>query len=237
MCESLTDVPWCLRSLRELIVAFNQLESLPLNMGYDLTSLRILSLHSNKLSFLSPSICNLVHLKVLDLHFNKLQYLPLEIGGLKSLEKLNLSNNFSDFGGELPRSLGDLTCLINLDLSYNQVRVLPDSIGALSKLRVLKIDNNPLVVPPKKVVEHSMEAMLEYIKERWIVSQSSGHEISTSFSITHFEQSKSSHVRTSTSWFTSLVTNSSCKSMKCATPVSSIIRVDRRHKTSKIHES
>ena len=91
--------------------------------------------------------------------------------GQTNTEKLNISNNFSDFGGSLPSTIGDLVFLVELDLSFNQVKMLPMGVGALENLKVLKVDNNPLVDPPLEVVEHSMEALLEYMSERWKMFQ------------------------------------------------------------------
>ncbi|KAI5065188.1 hypothetical protein GOP47_0019883 [Adiantum capillus-veneris] len=159
------------RKLVELNAGFNQLAHISPRFGYDFSYLENLCLHSNKLTFLPPSVGKLKRLKVLDLHFNNIKSLPSSLGNLLSLEKLNLSNNFSDFGGMLPESIGDLIFLTELDLSFNQIRVLPDSVGALENLKVLKVENNPLVVPPLDVVEHSMEALLEYMSVRWKTSE------------------------------------------------------------------
>lgn len=168
------------RALVELKAGFNQLERLPAKLGYDLLFLENLTVHSNKLTFLPASICELRRLKILDLHFNSLKSLPTALGNLLALEKLNLSNNFSDFGGRLPDSIGDLAFLVELDLSFNQIRVLPDSIGALENLKVLKVENNPLIIPPMEVVEHSPEALIEYMGVRWKSSLDFEEDMSSS---------------------------------------------------------
>ncbi|EFJ06590.1 hypothetical protein SELMODRAFT_110183 [Selaginella moellendorffii] len=152
-------------SLVELNASFNQLEKLPPNIG-SLFNLEKLSLQLNKLSMLPASIGDLTSLKVLEIHFNKLVALPSSIGNLKDLEVLNCSSNFNSLT-TVPSSLGDLYCLRELDLSYNQIRELPLSFGRLQKLRKLKLDQNPLVVPPPEVVDHSLEAVLEYMAEKW----------------------------------------------------------------------
>lgn len=168
------------RKMVELNAGFNQLERLSARLGYDLYLLENLCLHSNKLTFLPASICELKHLKFLDLHFNNIKSLPASLGNMSALEKLNISNNFSDFGGTLPDTIGDLVFLVELDMSFNQIRVLPDSVGALENLKVLKVEHNPLVIPPPEVVEHSLEALLEYMSMRWKTSQTFGEEICSS---------------------------------------------------------
>ncbi|MCO5593952.1 hypothetical protein L7F22_047971 [Adiantum nelumboides] len=159
------------RNLLELNVGFNQLQRLPSQTGLDLQSLQNLCLHSNRLTCLPPSICELKQLKFLDLHFNNIKSLPSSLGNMSALEKLNISNNFSDFGGALPDSLADLVFLVDLDVSFNQLRTIPDCVGALLNLKTLKADNNPLVIPPPDIVERGSATVLEYMAMRWRTSQ------------------------------------------------------------------
>jgi hypothetical protein len=146
------------------------------------------------------------------------------------LEKLDLSSNFSDFGpGGLPQSIGDLSRLGSLDLSYNQLKELPDSVGSLYQLQVLKLHNNPLIVPLKKVVEHSTDAVLEYMRERWKSAASRSHSGQNSGS--------PPIIYSSYNWLSSFASHGSCKSTAiCASlqPVSSlsIVPVNRRPRGS-----
>ncbi|MCO5580580.1 hypothetical protein L7F22_034450 [Adiantum nelumboides] len=168
------------RNLLELNVGFNQLQRLPTQIGLDLQSLQNLCLHSNRLTCLPPSICELKQLKFLDLHFNNIKSLPSSLGNMSALEKLNISNNFSDFGGALPDSLADLVFLVELDVSFNQLRTISDCVGALLNLKTLKADNNPLVIPPPDIVERGNATVLEYMAMRWRTSQTFEEDVCSS---------------------------------------------------------
>lgn len=155
------------RSLVELDVSFNKLAYLPTNIGYELVNLRRLSVQLNKIRSLPTSIGDMRSLCVLDAHFNELRILPLAIGRLTNLEILNLSSNFTDLT-ELPETIGDLTNLKELDLSNNQIRALPDTFGRLDNLTKLNLESNPLVIPPKEVVNLGVEAVKVFMAKRWL---------------------------------------------------------------------
>ena len=148
--------------LVELNANFNQLDSWHPVLGWKLTELRQLELQFNNLVGLPESFGHLKALKHLDLRNNHLRSLPSSIGMLCELELLDLSRNFNNLG-TLPDSIGDLVSLSVLDLSFNQIRELPASLGNLKSLKKLVLDQNPLIVPPKRVIEHSQEAVLAYL--------------------------------------------------------------------------
>ncbi|KAE8670929.1 Plant intracellular Ras-group-related LRR protein 1 [Hibiscus syriacus] len=179
--EVIPDTLAGLQKLEELNVSSNLLESLPDSIGL-LQNLKILDVSGNKLNALPDSICrcwSLIELDVsfnsllmrslrfLDAHFNELRGLPDEIGRLTNLEVLNVRCNFSDLT-ELPESLDKLTNLKELDISNNQINALPDSFGRLDKLTKLNVDQNPLVVPPKEIVDEGVEAVKIFMAERWV---------------------------------------------------------------------
>uniref|UniRef100_A0A0E0BWQ1 Plant intracellular Ras-group-related LRR protein 3 n=1 Tax=Oryza meridionalis TaxID=40149 RepID=A0A0E0BWQ1_9ORYZ len=155
------------RSLIELDASYNGLAYLPTNIGYELVNLRKLWVHMNKLRSLPSSICEMRSLYLLDAHFNELCGLPSAIGKLSSLEILNLSSNFSDLK-DLPASFGDLLNLRELDLSNNQIHALPDSFGRLDKLEKLNLEQNPLSMPPMEIVSKGVDAVKEYMLQRWL---------------------------------------------------------------------
>ncbi|KAF2301705.1 hypothetical protein GH714_028729 [Hevea brasiliensis] len=157
-------------SLKVLLFAdasFNNLMSLPTNIGYGLVNLERLSIQLNKIRFLPPSICEMKSLRYLDVHFNELHGLPLAIGRLTNLEVLNLSSNFSDLT-ELPETIGDLTNLTELNLSNNQIRALPHTFGRLENLNKLNLDENPLIIPPKEIVHKGVQAIREFMQKGWL---------------------------------------------------------------------
>lgn len=153
-----------IRSLVELDASFNNLTSLPANIGYGLLNLEKLSIQLNKIRLFPNSICEMRSLRYLDAHMNEIHGLPIAIGRLTSLEVMNLSSNFSDLT-KLPDTISDLANLRELDLSNNQIRVLPDSFFRLEKLEKLNLDQNPLEFPP--LFNQSAEAVREFMRKKW----------------------------------------------------------------------
>ncbi|KAM7483158.1 hypothetical protein LguiB_007741 [Lonicera macranthoides] len=155
------------RLLVELDASFNKLTYLPTNIGYELVNLRRLSVPLNKIRALPTSIGEMSSLQLLDVHFNELRGLPPSIGRLTNLETLNLSSNFSDLT-ELPETIGELTNLKELDLSNNQIHALPVTFGRLDSLTKLNLEQNPIVIPPKEVVDEGVEAVKVFMQKRWL---------------------------------------------------------------------
>lgn len=148
-------------------MSFNKLTYLPTNIGYDLGKLKRLSVQLNKIRSLPSSIGEMKSLITLDVHFNELRGLPLAIGRLTNLEVLNLSSNFSDLT-ELPDTLGDLINLKELDLSNNQIHALPITFGRLDNLTMVNLEENPIVIPPKEIVDEGVEAVKVYMAKMWL---------------------------------------------------------------------
>lgn len=153
------------KSLEELNANFNQLIQLPDTIGFELLSLRKLSVNSNKLVILPHSTSHLTNIRILDARLNCLRSLPEDLENLVNLEVLNISQNFQ-YLSTIPYSVGLLVSLVELDASYNNISVLPDSIGCLKKLQKLSVEGNPLVCPPIQVVEQGLAAVKEYLCDR-----------------------------------------------------------------------
>ncbi|XP_023756313.1 plant intracellular Ras-group-related LRR protein 1 [Lactuca sativa] len=164
--DSLPDSICHCRSLEEFDGSFNKLTYLPTKMGYELLKLKKLAIALNKVRNFPTSIGDMKSLRYLDAHFNELRGLPDSIGKLSNLEVLNLGSNFSDLQ-ELPDTIGDLTSLRELDVSNNQLQELPLTFGRLDKLIKLNVEQNPLVVPPKEVVQKGIQAVKVYMAQRW----------------------------------------------------------------------
>ncbi|KAK1369331.1 Leucine-rich repeat receptor protein kinase EXS-like [Heracleum sosnowskyi] len=108
-----------------------------------------LHLHSCALDNLplSLSYVNLTLLSVLDLSDNEIQSsIPNWISNLTSLTKLDLSNDYYNLNGNIPRECGDKDSKENLDpqLYYGIEGQIPGSLGILCGLKVLNLSGNLL---------------------------------------------------------------------------------------------
>ncbi|KAI9701586.1 MAG: RAM signaling network component [Candelina mexicana] len=113
--------------IERLALPHNQIWAFPHKFSY-CTRLRYLNVRSNTLrEFPRAEICKLDSLEILDLSRNRLRALPEEIGGLMSLKVFSVQKNRLE---KLPLSLGDINSLL-----------------------VLKLEGNPLVFPPKEILE------------------------------------------------------------------------------------
>lgn len=153
------------RSLEVLIANFNKLTSLPDAMGFERTSIRRLSVNSNRLAFLPSSTSHMMTLRSPDAHLNCLRSLPDDLENLTSLQSLDISQNFQ-YLTSLPYSLGLLSSLSNLNVSYNAITPLPDLLGCLINLKALKVEGNPLMCLPKEIIDHGVEAVRDYLSAR-----------------------------------------------------------------------
>ncbi|KAL0381196.1 UNVERIFIED_CONTAM: Plant intracellular Ras-group-related LRR protein 4 [Sesamum angustifolium] len=151
-------------SLKELHADYNRLKALPEAVGR-IESLEILTLRYNNIKQLPTTMASLSSLRELDVSFNELETIPESLCFATTLVKLDVSNNFADLQ-HLPRSIGNLEMLEELYSHNNQIRVLPDSFGMLTRLRVLNVEGNPLVEPPRDVIEKGAQAVVSYMADR-----------------------------------------------------------------------
>ncbi|XP_062929903.1 E3 ubiquitin-protein ligase LRSAM1 isoform X1 [Mobula hypostoma] len=110
---------------------------------------KVLIIHSNHLATLQPKSCNIQDLsllKILDLHDNRLVSLPEDMGQLSSLQVLNLEQNHLK---SLPNSLTALAQLQTLNLKGNRIRKLPETLSGLKSLRTLDISQNQIHFLPQ----------------------------------------------------------------------------------------
>ncbi|KAK6127570.1 hypothetical protein DH2020_038688 [Rehmannia glutinosa] len=150
-------------SLKELHADYNRLKALPEAVGR-IESLEILTVRYNNIKQLPTTMASLSSLRQLDVSFNELESIPESLCFATTLVKMDVSNNFADLQS-LPRSIGNLEMLEELMSNNNQIRVLPDSFGLLTRLRVLNVEGNPLVVPPRDIVEKGAQAVVRYMAD------------------------------------------------------------------------
>ncbi|QCX00637.1 leucine-rich repeat domain-containing protein [Aggregatimonas sangjinii] len=104
-------------------------------------SLPNVSLHTEDLERLLPSIWKIENLENLSLKGNLLDVLPEGIGALKGLKDLDISMNNLN---ELPEWIGSLENLKNLTVSENKLTKLPSGINALGNLEQLYLEFNEI---------------------------------------------------------------------------------------------
>ena len=141
-----------LASLRQLLLAGNQLTGpIPSELG-SLSNIEYLTLNGNQLTgAIPPELGNLANLEGLTLEYNQLTgVIPSEFGNFANLSNMNLSNN--QLTGTIPPELGNLAKLKWLRLNDNQLTgAIPPELGKLTNLRDLTLANNRLTgeIPPE----------------------------------------------------------------------------------------
>ncbi|KAF9576051.1 cysteinyl-tRNA synthetase [Mortierella alpina] len=125
--------------LRELIMAYNDLDKVPSNVRF-ITYLQVLDLRGNRIRDLSKArLEDARELVTLYLQSNRLESIPDSFQAFEHLRTLNLSsNNFS----KLPPVLLRIATLEELDMSFNDIAEIPEDIGRLSRLRILLLFGN-----------------------------------------------------------------------------------------------
>lgn len=150
---------------------FPDTEKLILNLS-KLPNLKVLQLNNLRLKTLPQNIQLLTNIEVLCLSQNKLKYLSEDIGKLSKLKLLSLRNNKTL--KDLPKLIGDLSCLQRLDVSgtglirlreelsncnelvsisanASKIKTLPINIGNLINLKHLNLGYNKIKELPTTI--------------------------------------------------------------------------------------
>ncbi|EAY27941.1 leucine-rich repeat domain-containing protein [Microscilla marina] len=135
---------------KALILAFNELEALPTEIG-NMHNLEYLYLNFNRLKGLPNAIKYASKLKALTLVGNGLQQIPSQAFELHQLCWLDMSFNKIS---HLPENIGALTKLKTLTLSHNYIRTIPKSIASLAQLKYLSLQGNFLTGKEKEKVNN-----------------------------------------------------------------------------------
>ena len=151
-----------LRYLERLDLSNNHLTgSVPEELG-SLSSLRHLNLSNNNLSGNLPgTLAELKRFFYLDLRWNRFTDPLPDLSEVGTIEALLLTDN--EFGGEIPKWIGNLRNLERLDISHNQFRgEFPVELGTLSKLRSLAAHHNKLEgpIPPQIGKLHELRRLI-----------------------------------------------------------------------------
>ncbi|KAF9980648.1 cysteinyl-tRNA synthetase [Mortierella antarctica] len=126
-------------ALRDLRMAFNDLERIPSNVRF-IVHLQVLDVRGNRIRDLDKARLDEARkLDTLILQCNRLVSVPDSFASFEYLRIINLSsNNFSKF----PVVLCQVTSLEELDLSFNDIAEVPDEISKLFRLKKLLLYGN-----------------------------------------------------------------------------------------------
>ncbi len=170
------------KPLENISISSNAIQTIPEIGINQLRCLKILDLNCNRLTYLPPSLCQLVSLEILTINNNKLVSLPEEIGRLEKLLQLDVSCNeithlpiqIGDMVSlrslnirrnllvELPREISKLK-LVSFDCSSNRINKLPLCFRKMVTLIDLTLDNNPLELPPAYICTKGLLYVMKYL--------------------------------------------------------------------------
>ena len=128
--------------VKELILASNELMSLPLEMGNYLKECTKLDLQSNRICQIPSCLLELPSINELNLSHNNIIDIPDVPEWSASLSVLDLSYNHLS---NLPNSAVSPT-LKNLNISNNQFHTVPHCVCSFVSLTILNIANNPKIL-------------------------------------------------------------------------------------------
>lgn len=119
-----------------------ELFSLPKNIFIQFPNLKLLYLEGNKLDEIPEELfTNLKSLQWLDVRNNQIKFLPLTIKGHLNLETILIQRN--------------------------KLEKLPIELGTLLNLKNLQASHNPLLYPPKEILNLGSNEVLNFLREEW----------------------------------------------------------------------
>ncbi|XP_016913236.2 protein flightless-1 isoform X1 [Apis cerana] len=132
------------RSLLNLNLSYNHIDTIPNTLFIHLTDLLFLDLSDNKLETLPPQTRRLANLQTLNLNHNPLGHFQLrQLPSLMNLIALQMRDTQRTLNN-IPSSLETLTNLQELDLSQNDLPRVPDALYSLVNLRRLNLSDNQI---------------------------------------------------------------------------------------------
>ncbi|XP_012256387.1 protein flightless-1 isoform X2 [Athalia rosae] len=132
------------KSLLNLNLSYNHIETIPNTLFIHLTDLLFLDLSHNQLETLPPQTRRLANLQTLNLNHNPLGHFQLrQLPSLMNLTTLQMRDTQRTLSN-IPSSLESLTNLQELDLSQNELPRVPDALYSLPNLRRLNLSDNQI---------------------------------------------------------------------------------------------
>ncbi|XP_066245069.1 leucine-rich repeat-containing protein 27-like [Euwallacea similis] len=125
----------------------------------------ILDYSKSNLTEIPETILDMVNLKMLFLEQNSLVQLPESFfHRLPNLTWLDLRSNQLQ---ELPKSIAHHEHLEHLLLTNNNISALPNELGLATNLKALQVADNPLIYPPKKIVQQGTNSIKNFLREKY----------------------------------------------------------------------
>eukprot|EP00002_Diphylleia_rotans_P000134 TRINITY_DN10072_c0_g1_i3.p1 TRINITY_DN10072_c0_g1~~TRINITY_DN10072_c0_g1_i3.p1 ORF type:complete len:1168 (+),score=178.51 TRINITY_DN10072_c0_g1_i3:199-3702(+) len=163
-----------LRTLREFSISNTQATSLPTGIRslvcYDRSSaLQSMKLYTHRIGYamgrglasIDGLLPTAINFEEFHLQHNEITVIPEGFVALTRLQILDISYNLLV---QLPEWLGALKSLRILNFSHNAVSRIPVSLGNLAYLTILELEDNPIIFPPKHVVEGGVSSIIAYLQ-------------------------------------------------------------------------
>ena len=148
-CVNMTDLNLSTNELREIPYCLQRL-----------TALVSLNLKENRITVIPQWFSNLTSLRELNLDSNKISDVPATLGKLVDLSELHLSKN--PINQPFSVALCDMTGLRTLKLHESHFTIFPRQFCNLSAITDISFEEQSMKVPPKEVVRHGFQSMIDY---------------------------------------------------------------------------
>jgi leucine-rich repeat protein SHOC2 len=133
-----------------------------------ISTLKVLSIHTNRVHTLPDAWGKMTSLQTFDLHNNELKLLPPSLCDCKELTTMLV---FGNRLVRLPTLLGTLPKLAKIDAAANCLTQIPFSLGYSNSLVDLNVSENPLTDPPLEEVVKGNESLKWYLRNRLLIEQ------------------------------------------------------------------
>ena len=144
-------------NLKKLNVSANQINEIK-NLG-DLKNLNNLNISANLINKIK-NLNELKKLQELDISLNQINEIE-NLSELKNLQELNISSNQIN---EI-KNLSELTSLKKLDIKKNNLKTIQPLLPFFRTNVKVELSGNPIVTPPKEVVEGGVNAIIDYFEQ------------------------------------------------------------------------
>ncbi|KAF5281619.1 hypothetical protein FQR65_LT02939 [Abscondita terminalis] len=117
---------------------------------------------SKNLKEIPENVMAMANLKMLYLEDNEIEEIPNDFFvRLSKLTWLDLRKNKLT---TIPSNIAEHQCLETILLQNNRIEYLPTELGVVPKLKVLQISGNPIIYPPKEILNQGILTVCSFLK-------------------------------------------------------------------------